>query len=97
MRTQFFHVRRLVTRLTPLQTNVLINDEGRACISGFEMAVIRNPLAPDEDDPDAFYAGAIEYMAPELFASKGTASRSMATDIYSLAVIMIWVIFQLSS
>jgi len=30
-------------------------------------------------------------MAPELLPSKGTTWRSMATDIYSLAVIMIWI------
>jgi hypothetical protein len=74
-----------------------MNDKGRACISGFEMAVIRNPLALDEDDPDNFFLGAIEYLAPEIIPFQGSTWRSMATDIYSLAMILIWVISQLSS
>ena len=93
-----FHVLRLFINLSSLQFDVLINDDGRACIYSFGLSIIRDPLAQEKEIPDNVNVGTLDYLAPEILLPKGltfdTAKRSMATDIYAFAISLHQVVFQ---
>lgn len=67
----------------PLQNNILVDENGVACLADFGLSHIKlqtTTMVSLEPQP---FLGAIRWMAPELL---GGGNRSLASDIYSFAM-----------
>ena len=80
-----FHYLRFNHKLTPPQTNILVDTEGHARIAGLGVALIPSPMPGV--DIDRFFPGA----APELVDPQNVGSSSTgatkASDMYAFAVL----------
>ena len=72
----------------PAQGNILVNDNGQACLGDFGIAQITtNPSATGSERTISSQPNACRYMPPELLHSDyDRCSYSDAGDIYSLAI-----------
>ena len=71
------------------KSNVLIDNNGRACLAGFSpLMIIPDELITSSDSPSGatLWVGSMRWSAPEVL--KGQAP-SKKTDIYSFAMVMI--------
>lgn len=85
----------LHTRLSViLQDNVLISDNGTACLSDFGLSLALDKLAIATHGTSLRDVGATRWMAPERF-EVSSSGVSMKADIYSFAMVGIEVKFDI--
>ena len=77
---------RLIARLTPRQSNVLVDASGNARITDFSLAMVTQDLDSLRRGSDECRDSA-RWMAPELLDSRGTYSKE--SDVFSFAMVAI--------
>lgn len=80
----------LRAKLIRLQSNILIDSNGRARLAGFSLLTITpdEPAVDSSDSPDntTRWAGSVQWSAPEVLTGK---AFSKGTDVFSFAMVMV--------
>lgn len=74
--------------LTALQTNILVNEMGRACLVDYGLSAVSGKLGLTAYSNGTSRAGSAPWQAPELFDPEGdVVRRTEASDVYSWACV----------
>lgn len=78
--------------MSPLQDNVVIDEEGRANLCDFGMTTLVHSLNSINPSTRSSLCGTVQYMAPEMIDPEQGGLQnphpSLEVDIYALAILM---------